>query len=84
MQALKTGDVDMVLMDKVSANGYIGASPDSFKIVGDVIKSEDFGFILKKGSDLLAPINAALKAMKDDGTVDKLNQKWFVDYNIQK
>jgi polar amino acid transport system substrate-binding protein len=84
VQALKTGDVDMVLMDKVSANGYIGASPDSFKIVGDVIKSEDFGFILKKGSDLLAPINAALKAMKDDGTVDKLNQKWFVDYNIQK
>ena len=74
----------MVLMDKVSASGYIGASPDSFKIVGDVIKAEDFGFVLKKGSDLVAPVNAALKSMKDDGTIDKLNQKWFVDYNIQQ
>ena len=35
VQALKTGDVDMVLMDKVSAAGYMGASPNSFKIVGD-------------------------------------------------
>ena len=80
VQALKTGDVDMVLMDKVSAAGYMGASPDSFKVVGDAIKSEAFGFILKKGSDLAAPINAAIQSMKDDGTIDKLNQKWFVDY----
>ena len=81
VQALKTGDVDMVLMDKVSAAGYMGASPNSFKIVGDAVKSEEFGFILKKGSDLVAPINAALKSMKDDGTIDALNKKWFFDYN---
>ena len=81
VQALKTGDVDLVLMDKVSAAGYMGASPNSFKLIGDAIKSEEFGFILKKGSDLVAPINAALKSMKDDGTIDKLNQKWFFDYN---
>ena len=81
VQALKTGDVDMVLMDKVSAAGYMGASPNSFKIVGDAVKSEEFGFILKKGSDLVVPINAALKSMKDDGTIDALNKKWFFDYN---
>jgi polar amino acid transport system substrate-binding protein len=81
VQALKTGDVDMVLMDKVSAAGYMGASPNSFKIVGDAVKSEEFGFILEKGSDLVAPINAALKSMKDDGTIDALNKKWFFDYN---
>ena len=78
---MKTGDVDMVLMDKVSAAGYMGASPNSFKIVGDAVKSEEFGFILKKGSDLVVPINAALKSMKDDGTIDALNKKWFFDYN---
>ena len=34
VQALKAGDVDTVLMDKAGAAGYIGASPDSFKVVG--------------------------------------------------
>ena len=81
VQALKAGDVDMVLMDKTSAAGYMGASPNSFKIVGDPVKSEEFGFIFKPGSDLVAPVNAALQSMKDDGTIDALNQKWFFDYN---
>ena len=35
VQALKSGDVDLVLMDKTSAAGYMGASPNSFKIVGE-------------------------------------------------
>jgi polar amino acid transport system substrate-binding protein len=80
VQALKTGDVDLVLMDKTSASGYIGASPQSFKVVGTPIKSEEFGFIFKPGSDLIGPVNAALQSMKDDGTIDKLNQKWLVEY----
>ena len=80
VQALKTGDVDTVLMDKTSANGYIGASPGSFKIVGGPLGSEEFGFILKQGSDLIGPINAAIAQMKADGTFDKLNQKWFYEY----
>ena len=84
VQALKSGDVDMVLMDKTSAAGYMGASPDSFKIVGEPLGTEEFGFIFKPGSDLVAPINAAIKAMKDDGTFDKLNRKWFYDYQAGK
>src|SRR6185369_13021932 len=65
VQALKSGDVDLVLMDKTSAAGYMGASPNSFKIVGDPLGTEDFGFIFKPGSDLVAPVNAAIKSMKD-------------------
>jgi polar amino acid transport system substrate-binding protein len=84
VQALKSGDVDLVLMDKTSANGYIGANKGAFKIVGGPLGTEEFGFILKKGSDLVGPINAAIKSLKDDGTFDKLNQKWFFDYNNQQ
>lgn len=80
VQALKSGDVDTVLMDKTSANGYIGASPGSFKIVGGPLGSEEFGFILKQGSDLIEPINAAIASMKADGSFEKLNQKWFYEY----
>jgi polar amino acid transport system substrate-binding protein len=80
VQALKAGDVDTVLMDKTSAAGYMGASPNSFKVVGEALGTEEFGFIFKPGSDLVAPINAAIQSLKDDGTIDRLNQKWFYDY----
>ncbi|MFN3281705.1 MAG: transporter substrate-binding domain-containing protein, partial [Tabrizicola sp.] len=46
------------------------------------LASEDFGFIFPKGSDLVAPINAAIASMKADGTLDALNQKWFVEYKM--
>lgn len=81
VQALKSGDVDSVLMDATSARGYIGANPGAFKVVGGPLGSEDFGFILTPGSDLIKPINAAIKSMQDDGTMKALNQKWFFDYN---
>jgi len=80
VQALKAGDIDMVLMDGTTANGYIGANPGAFKTVGDPVNSDAFGFIFKKGSDLVAPVNAALAAMKADGTTEALNKKWFFDF----
>ena len=81
VQALKTGDVDTVLMDATSAQGYIGANPGAFKVVGGPLGTEEFGFILTPGSELLEPINAAIQSMKDDGTLEALNKKWFYDYN---
>jgi polar amino acid transport system substrate-binding protein len=80
VQALKSGDVDMVLMDKASAAGYIGASPGAFKIVGEPLGRDEFGFIFTPGSDLVGPVNAAIASMQADGAFDKLNQKWFFEY----
>src|SRR6185312_15954947 len=51
VQALKAGDVDMVLMDRASIDGYIAADPGVFKTVGDPVGSDQFGFIFKPGSD---------------------------------
>ena len=82
LEALKAGDVDLVLSDSTGANGYVGASNGSLKIVGAPLGAEDFGFIFPKGSDLVAPMDAAIASMKADGTIDALNQKWFVDYKF--
>lgn len=82
LEALKSGDVDLTLSDSTAANGYVGASNGGLKIIGSPLASEDFGFIFPKGSDLVAPVNAAIAAMKADGTIDALNQKWFVDYKM--
>ncbi len=82
LEALKAGDVDLTLSDSTAANGYVAASNGGLKIIGAPLASEDFGYIFPKGSDLVAPINAAIAAMKADGTMDALNQKWFVDYKF--
>ena len=82
VQALKAGDVDLVLTDSTAGNGYVAASNGSLKIVGEPLGTEDFGFIFKKGSDLVAPVNAAIAALKADGTFDALNKKWFLDYKM--
>lgn len=82
LEALKAGDVDLTLSDSTAANGYVQASNGGLKIIGEPLATEDFGFIFPKGSDLVAPINAAIASMKADGTMDALNQKWFVDYKM--
>ncbi|WP_394893665.1 transporter substrate-binding domain-containing protein [Mesorhizobium sp. AaZ16] len=82
VQALKSGDVDLVLTDGVAANGYVEASEGKLKVIGGPLGTEDFGFIFAKGSDLVAPVNAAIAAMKADGTIDALNKKWFLDYKM--
>lgn len=79
VQALRTGDVDLVLTDGTAGQGYVAASDGALAIIGDPLGAEDFGFIFPKGSDLVAPINAAIADMRDDGTIAALNQKWFVD-----
>lgn len=78
--ALKAGDVDMVLVDQAASAGYQGADPGAFKTVGDPVKTEPFGFIFTPGSDLVGPVNAALAAMREDGTSGALITKWFFEY----
>ena len=77
VQALISGDVDMVLMDAASSRGYIGANPDKLELVGDPLGTEEFGFIFAVDSDLVAPFNAAIAQMKADGYLDYLNARWF-------
>lgn len=82
VQALKTGDVDVVLTDGTAGQGYVDTSEGALKMVGGPLGSEDFGFIFKKGSDLVGPVNQAIAALKAEGFLDKLNRKWFLDYKM--
>ena len=75
-------DVDLVLTDGTAGNGYVEASNGGLKIIGGPLGTEDFGFIFPKGSDLVDPMNAAIASMQEDGTIDALNKKWFLDYKI--
>ncbi|MFK7856137.1 MAG: transporter substrate-binding domain-containing protein [Granulosicoccus sp.] len=82
IQALRTADVDLVLTDGTAGAGYVKANPDTFKLVGEAMGTEDFGFIFPKGSDLVEPLNAGLASMREDGTLDALNTTWFLEYKL--
>ncbi len=83
VQALVGGDVDAVLGDETAGQGYLGENKDQVKLIGPKIKSEFLGFIFPKGSDLVDPVNQALKAMMADGFLDKLNKQYFgPDFNL--
>ena len=84
VQALITGDVDMVLVDAASGRGYIGANPDKLKIVGDALATEDFGFIFTPDSDLTEAFNAAIQTLVLDDYDDHLNTKWFFLFDPAK
>jgi polar amino acid transport system substrate-binding protein len=83
VQALIAGDVDAVLGDETAGQGYLGENKDQVKLIGPKIKSEFLGFIYPKGSDLVDPVDQALKAMMADGFLDKLNKQYFgPDFNL--
>jgi polar amino acid transport system substrate-binding protein len=80
VQALLARGVDTVVIDDATGKGFVGAYPDRLKVIGDALTTEDYGFIFRIGSDLVGPFNAALKSMRDDGTLDSLTTKWFTQY----
>ena len=53
VQALIAGDVDVVVMDDVAGQGYVGVQADLVKIVGEPLTAtEELGFIFPPGSEL--------------------------------
>jgi polar amino acid transport system substrate-binding protein len=79
VQALVSGDVDVVIIDETAGQGYVGENADDLKLVGESLSSDQLGFIYPKGSDLREPVNAALAEMKANGLLSELAQQYFSD-----
>jgi len=77
IQALIAGDVDVVIIDDAAGLGYIGENADQIETVDDALQSDPLGFIYPQGSDLVDPVNQAIQAMRDDGTMEELGRTWF-------
>jgi len=78
-QDLINGQIDAVIADNPLALAYADKNPDKLKIVGEVFTTEDYGIaVCKTKADLLAKINSGLKAVKEEGLIDELIQKWLV------
>lgn len=77
IQALITGDVDVVIIDDAAGLGYIGENAELIETVDDALQSDPLGFIYPLGSDLVDPVNEAIAAMQEDGTMEELGVRWF-------
>lgn len=74
--ALLAGDIDGVVLDDTAAAGFMDANKGELKTAGAVATGDMLAFVFPPGSDLVGPVNAALRAMHDDGTLKTLNEKW--------
>ena len=79
-QALLKKDIDAVITDVAAGRGFIGANAGKLKLLDETLSSDPLGFIFPMGSDLVAPVNAALKSMKEDGYLAYQENKWFFLY----
>ncbi len=77
VQALISGDVDAVIIDEVVGMGYMGENADKLELIGASISSDELGFVFPTASELIGPVDRALDAMREDGTLAKLNEKYF-------
>lgn len=77
IQALIAGDVDVVIIDDAAGLGYIGENKESIDTIDDGLKSDPLGFIYPQGSDLVGPVNEAIKELQDNGFFDDIGEKWF-------
>ena len=75
--------IDGAIIDNAVAMYYLkqGADKD-LKLVGEPTKSPGTVLGVKKGNkELQDAVNKALKELKEDGTYQKIYDKWFGDYN---
>lgn len=85
VQALLNRDVDAVIIDSVAALGYMGTNPGRLKTVGPKLTREQLGIVVRKGETaLLRAFNAALRVLRQNGTLDRLYRKWFVEWKPTK
>lgn len=77
IQSLITGDIDVVLIDNVAGQGYVGENANALKIIGEPVTSDELGFAFTQDSDLMEPFNQALTSMMNDGSLALINMRWF-------
>lgn len=70
---LETGEIDAVCMDACIAQTYMN---DQRMFLDVSIAHQEYGVATVKDSALSAPVAEAVQAMLDDGTIDRLIDKW--------
>ena len=77
VQALKTGKIDAVMIDRLTAEAFVEKNKD-LKILDEAITDEEYAIALKKGNtELLEKINDALAQLKENGTLEEIKKNYI-------
>lgn len=75
--ALKNKDVDGVVINGANADAYEKEFAGELVVSIRGLSSDPLGLVFRKGDPNVAAFNEGIKALKDDGTLDKLIQKYW-------
>jgi polar amino acid transport system substrate-binding protein len=82
ISALKAKQVDGIVVDLPTAFFVTATQVTNGAIVGqfpDAGEQEQFGLVLAKDSPLTPCVDRAVTALRDDGTLDSIQQEWLAD-----
>jgi polar amino acid transport system substrate-binding protein len=80
VSALKAKQVDGIVVDFPTALFMAAVQIEGGTVVGRLPAGEGgeyFGLVFEKGNPLVECVNEAIAALKDDGTLDGLEQEWL-------
>ena len=75
---LEINQIDAVLLDDVVANYYIASNNKPYKVLKEVLETEEYAIGFRKSdTELCNKINEILIEMKKDGSLAEISEKWF-------
>ncbi len=81
LMEVSSGTADAAVIDYVMSIGSIGKGTDYENLVveGDGYAEENYGIAFRKGSDITAKVNEAIKELKDNGKLAEIAKKYKLD-----
>lgn len=78
VQALISGAIDAVIIDKYPAMKFVENNTDSIKILENTVFDDSYSFAVKLGNTELRDfLNSVLAKMQQDGRMNAINAKYF-------
>jgi ABC-type amino acid transport substrate-binding protein len=75
---LKTGRLDVIIVDEVVARYYVAKDPKSYKIAGSRLTNEPIGICFAKSNDSFRDkFDDVIVELRQEGVLKKISETWF-------
>ena len=76
--AVEAGQCDALILDVPIVVSQSKKKPGAYGgVIGQIVTHEGYGAVMDRGSKLKPSLDSAIKALKADGTIKRLQQKWL-------
>jgi polar amino acid transport system substrate-binding protein len=82
---LTAGRLNAVVVDEVVGRYYLAKKPGEYVVLDEDFGDEEYGVgVRKEDTELLAKLQKAMDAMKQDGSAAKISETWFGKDIVEK